>query len=62
MNISLFCEQMEKIAPKHLAMPDDRIGLLIGTDRPVILEVEQGRRIGGAIHGTTALQRHLTFE
>ena len=39
MKIQDFCNLMEQIAPSELALRDDRIGLLIGTDRPEIKRV-----------------------
>ena len=39
MNITEFCVMMEQIAPQSLAMDDDRIGLLIGTDHKEIRKV-----------------------
>lgn len=39
MKIQDFCEMMERIAPPKLAMDDDRIGLLIGTDHSSIRKV-----------------------
>lgn len=39
MTVHEFCEMMECIAPRALAMEGDRIGLLIGTDRKEIRKV-----------------------
>lgn len=39
MKLKAFCDMMERIAPRALAMEGDRIGLLIGTDRQEIKKV-----------------------
>ena len=39
MNIQTFCDLMERVAPRSLAMQNDRIGLLIGTDHKEIKKV-----------------------
>lgn len=39
MKLADFIAAMERMAPPDLAMPDDNIGLLVGTDRPKIKKV-----------------------